>query len=444
MVTLPTSAAGAEVSIWRRRGRHMYSSAMPILATNMDHAMSRVRRMLIRCLVLGHALVMLAVAGDVMAQPQTIRLGLPVEGELGRDVWIINHVDNAPAEGAVRDFTCGRQTYDGHQGTDFALRSFRQMDSGAYVIATAAGRVITVIDSLFDRNKRVDRSLGLGNFVAIQHPEGVATYYAHIRRGSALVRVGDSVTRGQRIALIGSSGTSEDPHLHFEVWMNVDPFSGSCSARTVRWDDQPAYRNTFTLIDADVTTWPPLLDTLRERPPSATTILKQDTSVTFWSLQQHVQSADRLGVTWLTPDNEVWFRYEADAGVESSYLYWWSWIRRPTSTGLWRVEYRMNDTIVTTRTFRVLETVSAGSEGSRPGIELRRFGDVLRYQVPVDCKLLAYDVQGRLVSSYAMPSGRGAIIAELPAVTLVELVLHDGAVLARLIVGSAPIHQASD
>jgi hypothetical protein len=375
----------------------------------------------------------------VTAQIPTLRLGLPIEGELGKDVWIVNYVDNASETGTTRDFMCGRQTYDGHQGTDFALRSFRQMDSGAYVIAAASGRVVTVVDTLFDRNKQVDRSLGYGNYIAVQHPEGAITYYAHIRRRSAIVRAGDSVRKGQRMAFIGSSGTSEDPHLHFEVWLNIDPFAGSCSSRSVRWEDQPDYTSTYELLDADVTTWPPRLDTLRERPPSATSIAKGDTSITFWALQRHVGPTDRFGVTWLTPDNEVWFRYEADAGVESTYFYWWSWIQRPLAPGLWKVEYRMNDTIVTTKTFRVLQTVSVGSDGAAYGIEIRRYGDVLRCSVPNDGVVRVYDVQGRSVSEHRVKAGPNAIISALPAVALIEVLSVDGTILARTIAGAASV-----
>lgn len=351
----------------------------------------------------------------------TLKLGLPVEGELDKDFWIVNYVDHLPDTGAIRDFQCGRQTYDGHQGTDFALRSFRHMDSGVYAIASAPGRVMAVIDTLFDRNKMVDRSLGYGNYVAIRHSEGVFTYYAHLRRSSVLVRVGDSVQKGQRLGRIGSSGTSEDPHLHFEVWLNVDPFAGGCSNRLVRWDEQPTYSNTYELLDADVTTWPPSLDTLRERPPQAASIGKQDTAITFWSLQRHVTATDRLGVKWLTPDDETWFSYESTPGRASTYYYWWSWIRRPSTSGLWKVEYRVNDEVVAVRSFRVDPTVSVQPVDTESGASITRFGDVIRCSVTRPCSLNVYDVQGRLVASYSVPpgtsahviSGQGALILEL-------------------------------
>ncbi|MDQ2640933.1 MAG: M23 family metallopeptidase [Pseudomonadota bacterium] len=93
-----------------------------------------------------------------------------------------------------------------HKGLDFAGQA------GSEVLAVAEGVV-----------SRVEKASGYGNLVEIKHGEYV-TRYAHNQK--ALVAVGDRVSRGQAIALMGSTGRSTGPHVHFEVLQNgrhVDP-----------------------------------------------------------------------------------------------------------------------------------------------------------------------------------------------------------------------------
>lgn len=72
---------------------------------------------------------------------------------------------------------------------------------------------------------------GFGNYVMIQHSDGVYTIYGHLAKNSITVRAGDTVRQGQVIAKVGHSGSSTGPHLHFEVRVGgqsniyaVDPY----------------------------------------------------------------------------------------------------------------------------------------------------------------------------------------------------------------------------
>ena len=62
---------------------------------------------------------------------------------------------------------------------------------------------------------------GYGNYTCISHGHNVATCYAH--QSAVLVKVGDPVTRGQVIGLVGTTGYSTGPHLHFEVRVDGTP-----------------------------------------------------------------------------------------------------------------------------------------------------------------------------------------------------------------------------
>ena len=97
--------------------------------------------------------------------------------------------------------------HDNHTGIDI------RAESGSDIVAAADGVVI-----LSGWNG------GYGITVIIDHGGGIHTLYAH--NSQNLVSVGDVVVRGQRIALIGSTGVSTGPHLHFEVRVGgtaVDP-----------------------------------------------------------------------------------------------------------------------------------------------------------------------------------------------------------------------------
>ncbi len=67
---------------------------------------------------------------------------------------------------------------------------------------------------------------GWGNYVKIDHGNGIETLYAHMANGSIPVSVGDTVSQGQTIGKMGQTGSATGIHLHFEVYVNgvqVDP-----------------------------------------------------------------------------------------------------------------------------------------------------------------------------------------------------------------------------
>jgi len=154
---------------------------------------------------------------------------LPLQCSPGEDCWIINYVDVAPGP-AARDFTCGPRTYDGHQGTDFAIRDLATMRAGVAVIAIAGGTVLRRRDGVSDTGPEgAGAGRDCGNGVVIDHGGGWTSQYCHLRQGSVAVRPGQPVARGARVGLVGLSGRTEFPHAHLTLRRSgtvVDPFTG--------------------------------------------------------------------------------------------------------------------------------------------------------------------------------------------------------------------------
>lgn len=93
----------------------------------------------------------------------------------------------------------GASTY--HKGVDFAV------PTGTAVMASCGGTV-----------QRAGWGSGYGYCVYLQHPDGRVTRYGHLSK--ILVKAGQSVRQGEKIALSGNTGVSTGPHLHFEILIN--------------------------------------------------------------------------------------------------------------------------------------------------------------------------------------------------------------------------------
>jgi murein DD-endopeptidase MepM/ murein hydrolase activator NlpD len=183
-------------------------------------------------------------------------------------------------------FNCAAPGYPGHEGTDISITA-AAMDAGTAVRAAADGVVLFVFDGKYDRcpdaaqpDCQAPTTLAPGsttgttvctplgpycgtgtgscfwcfagaNVVVIRHTgvDGVfATRYDHLRRNSIVVRPGDPVRRGQKLAEVGSAGNSTGPHLHFEVWGTgfyelAEPWAGPCGPNRSPslWSHEPPW-----------------------------------------------------------------------------------------------------------------------------------------------------------------------------------------------------------
>jgi murein DD-endopeptidase MepM/ murein hydrolase activator NlpD len=128
----------------------------------------------------------------------------PLEQRMDRLIWVMRVMPiGVPVAGEISSGFGRRRSpfsrhFSFHHGIDLSV------GIGQEVVATGAGVV-----------QRVAYNRTYGTLVDVAHTSGLVTRYAHLAK--TLVKPGDSVVRGERIALSGSSGRSTGPHLHYEV-----------------------------------------------------------------------------------------------------------------------------------------------------------------------------------------------------------------------------------
>ena len=112
-----------------------------------------------------------------------------------------------------------RKTFDGDQKDNTSYRAY-----GHEILAVADGAVVSTTDGIPENIPgSTSRAVAItpetigGNNVILDLGDGHFAFYAHIQPGSLRVKVGDKVRRGQTLGLVGNSGNSTEPHLHFHV-----------------------------------------------------------------------------------------------------------------------------------------------------------------------------------------------------------------------------------
>ena len=162
-------------------------------------------------------------------------------------------VDQNTAVGTFQDWNCGARSYDQHRGTDIFTWPYGwlSMDlSRLQTIAAAPGTILVRVDGNADRSCAAGG--GNANLIVIQHADGSTAIYGHFKNGSVTPKqVGAAVATGEYLGIVGSSGSSSGPHLHFEVHDSgtypgplLDPYDGLCETLALGslWTQQPAHR----------------------------------------------------------------------------------------------------------------------------------------------------------------------------------------------------------
>ena len=296
--------------------------------------------------------------------PVKMKDGLPYN-----DVWgISNYVDhNSEYPNKVLDYNCGTKTYDtnagyNHMGVDIFSWPFgwKMMDNDEVeIIAAAPGQIISIGRSQADRSCAFNNNIW--NAVYVQHADGSVAMYGHMKKDSPTSKnVGDTVERGEYLGIVGSSGNSTGPHLHFEVYSEValngvgqdvliDPYAGDCNDMNSEswWENQKPYINTN--INAVMThSAPPVFPNC---PDQETTHIKnafepgESAHIAIYLRDQIAGTSINLQV--LRPNGTLFHTWDFNL-VQNYTSSWWYWIieELPSVNGEWTWRATYNGQIV--------------------------------------------------------------------------------------------------
>jgi hypothetical protein len=316
------------------------------------------------------------VATPKSSQSEAFRLHWPlrrIPGFKGRDYYgISNFFDHNSLFPAVRDFFCGSRSYDlqgyNHNGTDIFLwpAFWRTMqEEQVDVVAAESGVIVLKTDGNFDQ--QCVWTNAQWNVVIIRHNDSLSTLYGHLKKNSLTSKsVGDSVTQGEYLGKVGSSGRSNGPHLHFELIRNnqsEDPYTGNCQPSASFWEAQRSYFDPqINLLEtaAGMPVFPPCPqpEDLRTRD----TFLLGDT-VFLNAYFRDMRSGDSIGI-WLERESGSVLDSLKEKAVFPEGFFdgaWWTWyfLMPDSGAGGWHrfhLSYQGNED--TARFFRLVPTQS--------------------------------------------------------------------------------------
>jgi hypothetical protein len=236
---------------------------------------------------------------------------------------ISNFVDqNSLFPNQLADYFCGTppRTYDNsggynHAGTDIFIWPFSwlKMDrSHVQVVAAAPGTIAFKSDGNFDRS------------CATAKP------------------VGQTVAAGEYLGIVGSSGNSTGPHLHFELYDAndnlIDPYQGACNTLnpTSWWTAQRPYRDSAINKLATHTAPPVFPACPTQETPNLSNYLTPGVTYPFAAYYRDHVAGQQTVYTIQRPDGSTWQTWIGSAPVTYDGSYWyWNWALPMSPLGRW-------------------------------------------------------------------------------------------------------------
>ena len=292
----------------------------------------------------------------------TVTLAWPLRPQAGFTDYgyyaVTNFVDHDPAfPDQLRDYENGRRSYDtgggyNHAGTDYVLWPFawlKMADNTVEVIAAADGVIVGKSDGHDDQNCSLSSSPW--NAVYIQHADGTVAWYGHLQTNSLTAKaIGAAVVTGEYLGLVGSSGSSTTPHLHFEVRNQnglgsepVDPYAGPGNPQLAAslWNNQPAYYDPAIVHLGAGVAAPVFPDCPQQENPNEQELFNRGDEVYLSAYYRDQRQGQVSELRVVRPDgteHAAWTH--ASAAPHYAVSYWWWTITLPNNApaGEWRFQ----------------------------------------------------------------------------------------------------------
>jgi murein DD-endopeptidase MepM/ murein hydrolase activator NlpD len=282
---------------------------------------------------------------------------------------IANFVDQDPAfPDSLLDWGCGERTYDlpngyNHSGVDIFTwpLPWTWMDADEVrVVAAAPGRIVLKSDGHFDESCGFNGSTW--NAVYVRHADGSVAWYGHLKRHSLTAKtVGQRVSAGEYLGVVGSSGSSSGPHLHLELRdasnALIEPYAGPCNALGARtwWRAQRPYFDS-AVNRLMIGTAPISYPACPGREVTQETATLAQGAVGYFTAFYRDQLGSQTSLYEILRPNGTTFRswsHSPSATHYSASYWWWSWVmpaQAPAGTWTFRVTHAGR---VYTKTFTV-------------------------------------------------------------------------------------------
>jgi hypothetical protein len=294
----------------------------------------------------------------------TTSLTWPVQGAAGQTDYgyhgISAFVDhNAAYPDQLRDWNCGDRTYDlasgyNHRGTDFFTWPFGwyKMDNNIVeAVAAAPGTIIDKHDGEFDRSCGMNTNPW--NAVYILHADGSVAWYGHLKKNSVTSKaIGAPVVAGEYLGVVGSSGSSTGPHLHFELHESnaggsptVDPFAGACNNIPSWWAAQRPYYDSAINKLATGNAAPVFPACPNPEIPNTTDVFNPGDTVYFTTYYRDQLLGQQSLYKVYQPDGAVyrsWTGTSSASHYSASYWYRSYTLGASVPLGLWKFEVVYN------------------------------------------------------------------------------------------------------